>query len=156
MLTSSLSQVVDALDELRRSPKYIYIYKIEIIDKLFSNINIFGFGFFFVNRKFNCINDNMDGNKETDDNQLIIGLLEDFYLSLFPIKSEYELPDNYRNSFRNINEYRQWQLQKYQLITIIYLFCIIVFVIGIKLLTIRKHRRRIIGKFIVINCIICF
>lgn len=98
----------------------------------------------------------MDGNKETDDNQLIIGLLEDFYLSLFPIKSEYELPDNYRNSFRNINEYRQWQLQKYQLITIIYLFCIIVFVIGIKLLTIRKHRRRIIGKFIVINCIICF
>ena len=42
--------------------------------------------------KFVCINDNMD-----EPSPELIQLLQDFYLSYFPTRSAFELPDNFRN-----------------------------------------------------------
>ncbi|XP_055919955.1 N-acetylglucosamine-1-phosphotransferase subunits alpha/beta [Eupeodes corollae] len=82
MLTSNLTEVVDSLDRLRRSPK-----------------------------KFNCINDNLEP-QYPEENELIRHLLEDFYLSFFPKRSRFELPERYRNRFNNFNDYEAWRWRK--------------------------------------------
>lgn len=48
-------------------------------------------------RKFVCLNDDLDHAKE--ETKTIRTILKDFYESLFPIPSQFELPSNYRNSF---------------------------------------------------------
>uniref|UniRef100_A0A1A9ZVK5 LNR domain-containing protein n=1 Tax=Glossina pallidipes TaxID=7398 RepID=A0A1A9ZVK5_GLOPL len=63
-----------------------------------------------IPRKFNCINDNMEPG--LDDNDLIRQLLEDFYLSFFPVRSQYELPLQYRNRFENWHDYQRWRRRK--------------------------------------------
>lgn len=82
MLTSNLTEVVDSLDRLRRNPK-----------------------------KFNCINDNLEP-QYPEENELICHLLEDFYLSFFPKRSRFELPDRYRNRFTNYTDYEAWRWRK--------------------------------------------
>ncbi|XP_055838227.1 N-acetylglucosamine-1-phosphotransferase subunits alpha/beta [Episyrphus balteatus] len=82
MLTSNLTEVVDSLDRLRRSPK-----------------------------KFNCINDNLEP-QYPEENELIRHLLEDFYLSFFPKRSRFELPERYRNRFNNYTDYEAWRWRK--------------------------------------------
>uniref|UniRef100_A0A1I8PQB2 LNR domain-containing protein n=1 Tax=Stomoxys calcitrans TaxID=35570 RepID=A0A1I8PQB2_STOCA len=89
MLTSNVTDVVEALDRIRRSP-----------------------------RKFNCINDNMDPRHE--DNKLIRHLLDDFYLSLFPHRSQFELHPQYRNKFENWSDYMKWRRRRRVLIICIY------------------------------------
>ncbi len=57
-------------------------------------------------RKFICLNDNMDhSRKESRMAQL---LLRDFYDSLFPISSQFELPPFYRNKFLYTSELQEW------------------------------------------------
>ncbi|XP_052872963.1 N-acetylglucosamine-1-phosphotransferase subunits alpha/beta [Anopheles cruzii] len=112
MLTSNITQVVDALDELRKSPK-----------------------------KFNCINDNLsDGRPE--DNQLVAALLEDFYLSLFPARSSFELESVYRNRFQYYDDYRSWLRRKVLFRNAVYLVCGVVFLVCVRMLCFR-HK----GKF---------
>lgn len=82
MLTSNLTEVVDSLDRLRRSPK-----------------------------KFNCINDNLEP-QYPEENELIRHLLEDFYLSFFPKRSRFELPERYRNRFNKYSDYEEWRWRK--------------------------------------------
>lgn len=112
MLTSNITQVVDALDELRKSPK-----------------------------KFNCINDNL-ADESPEENQLISALLEDFYLSLFPVRSQFELENNYRNRFQYFNDYKAWLSRKTLLRNAVYGICFVVFVVCTKMLCFR-HK----GKF---------
>lgn len=112
MLTSNITQVVDALDELRKTP-----------------------------RKFNCINDNLDEDNP-EENQLISALLEDFYLSLFPLRSEFELENNYRNRFQYYDDYRAWLVRKLLFRNAVYGACLVVFLACTKLLCFR-HK----GKF---------
>ncbi|KAH8407664.1 hypothetical protein KR222_009759 [Zaprionus bogoriensis] len=82
MLTSNLTEVVEALDRMRRNP-----------------------------RKFNCINDNLDA-KRSEDNELVRHLLEDFYLSFFPRRSKFELPPQYRNRYVSWHDYQRWRRRK--------------------------------------------
>ncbi|CAH1403368.1 unnamed protein product [Nezara viridula] len=58
-------------------------------------------------KKFICLNDNMDhGSSEND---LAKSVLIDFYHSLFPIPSSFELPPEVRNRFSTYQELVAWQ-----------------------------------------------
>ena len=57
-------------------------------------------------KKFVCLNDNIDhGTKEAD---VIKALLVDFYESLFPVPSQFELGRKYKNKFLYIDELRDY------------------------------------------------
>lgn len=112
MLTTNISRVVDSLDEIRKTPK-----------------------------KFNCINDNLEEDNP-EENQLISALLEDFYLSLFPARCQYELENNYRNRFQYYDDYRAWHGRKVLFRNVVYGVCVVVFLVFAKLLCFR-HK----GKF---------
>ncbi|KAH0550458.1 N-acetylglucosamine-1-phosphotransferase subunits alpha/beta [Cotesia glomerata] len=82
MLTSNVSQTVQLLDEIRREPK-----------------------------KFICLNDDMDPSRKSE-NDIIRALLNDFYRSLYPLKSNFELPAQYRNRFSHRNELYEWRASR--------------------------------------------
>ncbi|XP_011495372.1 PREDICTED: N-acetylglucosamine-1-phosphotransferase subunits alpha/beta [Ceratosolen solmsi marchali] len=79
MLTSNISTTVKLLDEIRSNPK-----------------------------KFICLNDDMDPDRGTE-NEIIRDLLNDFYRSLYPIRSSFELPAQYRNRFTYRDELLEWR-----------------------------------------------
>ncbi|XP_075407213.1 N-acetylglucosamine-1-phosphotransferase subunits alpha/beta [Tenrec ecaudatus] len=58
-------------------------------------------------RKFVCLNDNIDHNHK--DAQTVKAVLKDFYESMFPIPSQFELPRDYRNRFLHIHELQEWR-----------------------------------------------
>lgn len=58
-------------------------------------------------RKFVCLNDNIDHNHK--DAQTVKAVLRDFYESMFPIPSQFELPREYRNRFLHMHELREWR-----------------------------------------------
>ncbi|XP_059093508.1 N-acetylglucosamine-1-phosphotransferase subunits alpha/beta-like [Tigriopus californicus] len=78
-LTSNLSDVVKDLDDLRR--------------------NQF---------KFICLNDDMDSNR-IEDNAKVQMFLWDFYESILPVPSQFELPMEYQNKFTRLADLREWQ-----------------------------------------------
>jgi len=57
-------------------------------------------------KKFVCLNDNIDHSKK--DAELIKALLVDFYQSLFPIPSQFELPQEYRNKFLYVSKLNEF------------------------------------------------
>lgn len=58
-------------------------------------------------RKFVCLNDNIDHNHK--DAQTVKAVLRDFYESMFPIPSQFELPREYRNRFLHMQELQEWR-----------------------------------------------
>ncbi|KAM8974255.1 N-acetylglucosamine-1-phosphotransferase subunits alpha/beta isoform 2-T2 [Pelodytes ibericus] len=58
-------------------------------------------------RKFICLNDNI--NHIHKDAQTVKAVLRDFYESMFPIPSQFELPREYRNRFLHMNELHDWR-----------------------------------------------
>lgn len=58
-------------------------------------------------KKFICLNDNMD--HRSSENDLAKSVLIDFYHSLFPIPSPFELPPEVRNRFTTYQELVAWQ-----------------------------------------------
>ncbi|XP_075228140.1 N-acetylglucosamine-1-phosphate transferase subunits alpha and beta [Lycorma delicatula] len=96
MISSNLSELLYTLDKIRKKPK-----------------------------KFLCINDNMDPSR-VDDNELIRAVLLDFYHSLFPKPSQFELPTEYRNRFFYYDEYLSWKLH-HSFITTVISFVILLF-----------------------------
>ncbi|XP_030845190.1 N-acetylglucosamine-1-phosphotransferase subunits alpha/beta isoform X1 [Strongylocentrotus purpuratus] len=58
-------------------------------------------------KKFVCLNDNID--HKSSDAYMVKAVLQDFYESLFPIPSQFELPRDYRNRFLHIDELRGWR-----------------------------------------------
>ncbi|XP_073972252.1 N-acetylglucosamine-1-phosphate transferase subunits alpha and beta isoform X3 [Rhodnius prolixus] len=62
-------------------------------------------------KKFICINDNLDPNL-LEDNELAKAVLLDFYHSLFPHPSEFELDLEFRNRFLYYDDLLAWQLQR--------------------------------------------
>jgi UDP-N-acetylglucosamine-lysosomal-enzyme len=81
-LTSNVSHVVRELDDLRRTPV-----------------------------KFLCLNDDTDPSRVTD-NALVQSVLVDFFESVLPAPSVFELPPEYRNKFSHIFELSQWQFYR--------------------------------------------
>ncbi|XP_054713569.1 N-acetylglucosamine-1-phosphotransferase subunits alpha/beta-like [Uloborus diversus] len=58
-------------------------------------------------KKFVCLNDNMNhGTQEAD---VIRAVIQDFYESLFPTRSQFELPPEYRNRFLYVSELNEWR-----------------------------------------------
>nr|AAH60638.1 Gnptab protein [Mus musculus] len=58
-------------------------------------------------RKFVCLNDNIDHNHK--DARTVKAVLRDFYESMFPIPSQFELPREYRNRFLHMHELQEWR-----------------------------------------------
>ncbi|CAL1547114.1 unnamed protein product [Lymnaea stagnalis] len=58
-------------------------------------------------KKFICLNDNIDHTRE--EAKTVKAILQDFYESLLPIPSQFELPRDYRNRFLHMNELREWR-----------------------------------------------
>uniref|UniRef100_A0A8D0L517 N-acetylglucosamine-1-phosphotransferase subunits alpha/beta n=1 Tax=Sphenodon punctatus TaxID=8508 RepID=A0A8D0L517_SPHPU len=58
-------------------------------------------------RKFVCLNDNIDHKHK--DAQTVKAVLRDFYESMFPIPSQFELPREYRNRFLHTHELQEWR-----------------------------------------------
>lgn len=79
MLITNVTDVVDRLNEISRRPKL-----------------------------FICINDDLTySGKFRRENQQIFNLLEDFYMTMFPKQSQYEMPGTARNTFQYIEDYRE-------------------------------------------------
>ena len=57
-------------------------------------------------KKFICLNDNIDHSKQGADLTKLI--LVDFYETVFPIPSQFELPPQYQNRFLHTKELREW------------------------------------------------
>lgn len=57
-------------------------------------------------KKFICLNDNIDHTKAGADMAKLI--LVDFYESLFPHPSQFEIPGSFRNRFLHLDELREW------------------------------------------------
>lgn len=58
-------------------------------------------------KKFICLNDNIDHTQ--DQARTVKAILQDFYESLFPLQSQFELPREYRNRFTHIDELKEWR-----------------------------------------------
>ncbi len=54
-------------------------------------------------QKFICLNDNIDHTNPESVN--VVKVLQDFYQSLYPLPSSFELKDNETNSFLYIQDY---------------------------------------------------
>ncbi|XP_037552157.1 N-acetylglucosamine-1-phosphotransferase subunits alpha/beta [Nematolebias whitei] len=61
-------------------------------------------------RKFICLNDNIDHSHK--DAATVKAVLRDFYESMFPLPSQFELPREYRNRFLHITELQEWRLYR--------------------------------------------
>ena len=61
-------------------------------------------------KKFICLNDNIDHDKVNA--SVVKGVLVDFYESLFPTPSQFELPNNLRNEFLYVDELISWKNEK--------------------------------------------
>ncbi|CAG5121922.1 unnamed protein product [Candidula unifasciata] len=61
-------------------------------------------------KKFICLNDNIDHRR--DEARTVKSILQDFYESLVPIPSQFELARDYRNRFLHMEELREWRLYR--------------------------------------------
>ncbi|CAN7998761.1 unnamed protein product, partial [Ixodes hexagonus] len=69
-------------------------------------------------KKFICLNDNIDHlNKDSD---LVKAVVHDFYESLFPTPSQFELPPEYRNRFLHMRDLREWREERNLVHTVTY------------------------------------
>lgn len=84
MIKNNASRVLQQLDEIRKNKK-----------------------------KFICLNDNIDHEKENSSE--VKSVLVDFYESLFPTPSQFELPNNLRNRFLTMDELKAWKSEERQL-----------------------------------------
>ncbi|XP_068442824.1 N-acetylglucosamine-1-phosphotransferase subunits alpha/beta isoform X2 [Clinocottus analis] len=61
-------------------------------------------------RKFVCLNDNIDHSHK--DAATVKAVLRDFYESMFPLPSQFELPREYRNRFLHMDELQEWRVYR--------------------------------------------
>uniref|UniRef100_A0A8C5DXN8 N-acetylglucosamine-1-phosphotransferase subunits alpha/beta n=1 Tax=Gouania willdenowi TaxID=441366 RepID=A0A8C5DXN8_GOUWI len=61
-------------------------------------------------RKFICLNDNIDHSHK--DATTVKAVLRDFYESMFPLPSQFELPREYRNRFLHMSELHEWRVYR--------------------------------------------
>ncbi|XP_053497848.1 N-acetylglucosamine-1-phosphotransferase subunits alpha/beta isoform X2 [Ictalurus furcatus] len=64
-------------------------------------------------RKFICLNDNIDHSHK--DAGTVKAVLKDFYESMFPLPSQFELPREYRNRFLHMAELQEWRIYRNKL-----------------------------------------
>ncbi|XP_060742394.1 N-acetylglucosamine-1-phosphotransferase subunits alpha/beta isoform X5 [Tachysurus vachellii] len=64
-------------------------------------------------RKFICLNDNIDHSHK--DASTVKAVLRDFYESMFPLPSQFELPREFRNRFLHMAELQEWRIYRNKL-----------------------------------------
>ncbi|CAH0548693.1 unnamed protein product [Brassicogethes aeneus] len=115
MLHSNISEVVSHLDEIRSRPK-----------------------------KFICLNDDLDY-IQNGENEFVKSILYDFYLSLFPIPSQFELPDEYRNKFLYTDDLNMWKNHHFN-VNVLIVCAILILIYFTFLKTIKKVCCRYVNK----------
>lgn len=99
MVRTNVSHVVGQLDDIRKNPRWD--------EKSFSFLAFFcPKASFCMTRKFICLNDNIDHSHK--DAATVKAVLRDFYESMFPLASQFELPREYRNRFLHMEELQEW------------------------------------------------
>uniref|UniRef100_H2Z4G5 N-acetylglucosamine-1-phosphotransferase subunits alpha/beta n=1 Tax=Ciona savignyi TaxID=51511 RepID=H2Z4G5_CIOSA len=102
-------------------------------------------------KKFICLNDNIDHNSK--EAHTVKAVLQDFYETLFPIQSQFELSHDYRNRFGNIFELREWKTKHER--TLFLMHCILVILLVSIVISFfwdqiyrwwRKHRHRLFRR----------
>ncbi|KAK9503928.1 hypothetical protein O3M35_010385 [Rhynocoris fuscipes] len=96
MIDSNITNLLNTLDTIRGNPK-----------------------------KFLCLNDNLDSNR-IEDNELAKAVLLDFYHSLYPEPSQFELNPDYRNRFLYYDELINWQNQRKLILNLLGLLMFII------------------------------
>lgn len=80
-------------------------------------------------RKFICLNDDLDESKKSE-NDLVKAILYDFYMSLFPHSSQFELPEHSRNRFLHMDELQEWKRQHFIVKT-----CLLIAIVSLIVIT---------------------
>ena len=91
-------------------------------------------------RRFICINDNID--HSVPSSLIVKSLIREFYISIFPIPSPFELPHHYQNRFTYFDEFLLWQLQKNSLDAFLKFVIFITLVSIFSLIFFDKFKRR--------------
>ncbi|XP_014112377.1 PREDICTED: N-acetylglucosamine-1-phosphotransferase subunits alpha/beta isoform X4 [Pseudopodoces humilis] len=122
MIRTNVSHVVGQLDDIRKNPSSFTTWKefASVFRKPEFSASLMSLaarrGLTSVKRqskeeirtrKFVCLNDNIDHNHK--DAQTVKAVLRDFYESMFPIPSQFELPREYRNRFLHMHELQEWR-----------------------------------------------
>ncbi|EFN86605.1 N-acetylglucosamine-1-phosphotransferase subunits alpha/beta, partial [Harpegnathos saltator] len=110
MLTSNVSLTVQLLDEIRRDPK-----------------------------KFICLNDDMDPSRHSE-NEIVRALLNDFYRSLYPLRSTFELPAQYRNRFSQLHQLLEWKASRAKARNL--LLCLVTLLLALTFYHVLSHHMR--------------
>ncbi|XP_012527636.1 N-acetylglucosamine-1-phosphotransferase subunits alpha/beta [Monomorium pharaonis] len=110
MLTSNVSLTVQLLDEIRKEPK-----------------------------KFICLNDDMDPIRHSE-NEIVRALLNDFYRSLYPLRSTFELPWQYRNRFAHVHELFEWRANRAKVRNL--LLCLLALLVTFTFYHVLHHHMR--------------
>lgn len=71
-----------------------------------------------------CLNDNLDDSRSSE-NELVKAVLYDFYLSLFPKPSKFELRADLRNRFLYLQQLEEWKNSHFKIKLCIYFFVIL-------------------------------
>lgn len=97
-------------------------------------------------KKFVCLNDNIDYSQ--DSAKLVKAVLRDFYESILPVPSKFELPREFRNKFLHVRDLRQWwhYRELTRVLLYLFLFVLVAFALSTFVCEIRglsRFRRRL-------------
>lgn len=54
----------------------------------------------------------MDPNHDRKENEIVKAVVQDFYLSLYPKRSKFELSSQYRNRFLHVDDLKRWKEER--------------------------------------------
>uniref|UniRef100_F6ZDG1 N-acetylglucosamine-1-phosphotransferase subunits alpha/beta n=1 Tax=Ciona intestinalis TaxID=7719 RepID=F6ZDG1_CIOIN len=95
----------------RKKYKYVQLDETEVSFKMIrSNVSVVVGQLDDIRKhpkKFICLNDNIDHTSKGA--ETVKAVLQDFYETLFPTQSQFELLHDYRNRFMNIHDLREWK-----------------------------------------------
>lgn len=117
MVRTNVSHVVGQLDDIRKNPRCAGLSFPECFS-VFGTIELYNLYHAVLMsvshrsliRKFICLNDNIDHSHK--DAATVKAVLRDFYESMFPLPSQFELPREYRNRFLHMEELQEWWVMK--------------------------------------------
>ncbi|KAJ3612232.1 hypothetical protein NHX12_020508 [Muraenolepis orangiensis] len=93
-------------------------------------------------RKFICLNDNIDHDHK--DAATVKAVLRDFYESMFPLASQFELPREYRNRFLHLDELQEWRVYRDKLK--LWTHCVLVTLVLFTVLSFFAEQRRLFPR----------
>eukprot|EP00039_Didymoeca_costata_P011413 m.160069 g.160069 ORF g.160069 m.160069 type:complete len:1577 (-) comp15166_c0_seq2:5-4735(-) len=96
-------------------------------------------------KKFICLNDNLDHRKKSA--EPVVDALHNFYQSMFPVRSQFELDVGSRNRFLHVSELREWRKHQQKILwwSKVAMFLIVCFMMASMFSgKLKKYRRSIV------------